>query len=416
VAQDVRPRAAVALACLLAATACRGRETPQQPATGRPAPAPAPRAVDVATLPADQVVDAVLRECHGPLRGQMAHVAATVTLPDGAALQLFAELPDKLRVQSPAGRFLLVGDAVTRLDALPAPGSASAAEAGTVRALGTLLDAAAFGPLHRATGCRRVDATTFALEAPGAPPVTMALRPGTLLPASFARDGATTMIHDYLHTGTTWIARELELAPLGRCRVTFEAQIDWEPGFFTVPAAPAGATAQPPAGAQRLPMPGNNPEARPPAPVAQAVKALQWIVVADPGDWPGRVAAYRPLHEELERQQQLIAGFPVFFTENGEALLAAPFRQRANGRAFAPPAGWRVRAIDAGTWLVVFPPDGDLAQRLAAGERMLQDALRAQQRTAKGPITAQPYFHLHEGEPPPAKLAAPTVRMAVRVD
>ena len=23
-----------------------------------------------------------------------------------------------------------------------------------------------------------------------------------------------------------------------------------------------------------------------------------------------------------------------------------------------PPAGWRLRAIDAGTWLVVFPPEG----------------------------------------------------------
>ncbi len=407
-AQDVRSRSALTLAAIAAAIASGCSDPPQQPA---PAAAPVPRVVDTAAIAANELVDAVLRECHAPLRGQMAQVAATVTLPDGSSLRLFAELPDKLRVQSPAGRFLLRDDRVTRLD--PEPAGAAAADAARVRGLLVLLDAAAFGPLHRATACRRLGPATFELSTPAGPPTTLVLRTGTLLPSAFTTAGTTATITDYLRTPTTWVASELELGGLGRCRVVFDARIRWDPDLFRDPATPATTA---PRGTQRIASPGSTAETRSPTPVEHRSSALQWIVVADPGDWPRRVDVYRPLHDEIERQGQKVAGFPVFFTENGERWLAAPFRARPDGREFVPPAGWQVRAVDAGTWLVVFPPDGDLAQRLAAGERLLQDALRTHRRRATGPITAQPYFHLHEGEPTAAKLTAPVVRMAVKVD
>ncbi|MBM3963251.1 MAG: hypothetical protein FJ306_15345, partial [Planctomycetes bacterium] len=108
-AQDVRSRHALTGALLLAA--CGGGGGGQDVA-----PAPTPRAVDVATIPAEQLADAVLQECHAPLRGTMARLAATVTLPDGRLVNAFVELPERLRAQSSAGLFVLRGDEVRRLD------------------------------------------------------------------------------------------------------------------------------------------------------------------------------------------------------------------------------------------------------------------------------------------------------------
>ena len=87
-----------------------------------------------------------------------------------------------------------------------------------------------------------------------------------------------------------------------------------------------------------------------------------------------------------------------------------------DGPDFAAPAEWTVQALPAARWLVVYPPDGDLAQKRAAGERLLRDALAARHLTSVGPIVTQPFVHLEDGLPPADKLAAPTVRMAVRLE
>jgi hypothetical protein len=156
-------------------------------------------------------------------------------------------------------------------------------------------------------------------------------------------------------------------------------------------------------------------EARSPTPILVESKALQWALIADPGSWPARAAAYAPVHAELERQRQQIAGFPLLWQEGAQRWLAAPFRARADGPEFAVPAGWNVRAHDAGRWLVVYPDTGDFDARLARGTALLQEALRAMELTARGPITAQPHFHLEEAVPTADKLGAPIVRMSVPV-
>lgn len=396
-AQGVRSRIAVAaIAGTLAG--CGGEQ----------GPAPSPRTVDTKALADAEVVAAVLDECQRPLRGHMDRVAAVVTLPGGAEYQLFAQLPDKLRVQTSTERLLLVGDRLARIEGDAEVPPATAAR---VRALRTLLDAAAFGPLQRATGCKRLGPSTFALAQPAGDPVTLELRAMTLLPDAFTLPGGRVRIVDYVPQPATWIPRTLELDGLGTCRVRFgNAAVDWADDFFVLPAAKTGTNDRP-----RMVAPGTGVERRSPTPILVDGQALRWAVVPDPGDWPARVQAYRPLHEELTRQRQQIAGFPVLWQDGEQRWLAAPFRKRADGSELEAPAGWQLRDVEGGRWLVVYPPDGEFAAKVAAGERLLRDALRDLGLTTRGPITAQPFFHLHEGEPEPKKLAAPTVRVAVAV-
>ncbi len=348
----------------------------------------------------------MLDECHRPLRGRVDRVAAIVRLPDGQTVRLFAQLPDRLRAIDAAHSLLLVEDQAFQLDGGEAA-AAPPATAAHLRRLRTLLDAALLGPLHRATGCQRTGPTTWDLTQPEGAAVGLELRPGTLLPA---RIGAVQLI-DYRRTSTTWIVQRAALADLGECQLEFVFDdLDWAPDFF----APRAGTAAPTTGA-RLRLPATAGEPRSATPFVVEAAAARWIVVADPGGWPARAERYAPLHAELRRQDQQVAGFPILWQEDGQAWLAAPFRRRPGGPDFAPPAGWTIRDVAAGRWLVVYPPDGDLAARTGAGAAGLQAALAPLGLAADGPVLAQPFVHLEAGEPSAATLAAPVVRMSVRV-
>ena len=397
---SARARAGLALGSLagLLAVAC-GDATP---------PAAAPRAVDLAAIADADLVDAVLDECHRPLRGRLDRIAAVVTLPDGAEVHLFAQLPDQLRTQAQDGSYLLRDDTVLRLGDDGAT-AATADDAERVRRLRALLDGALLGPLHRAVACTRAGACEWDVTERGGGVVRLALQPGTLLPA---RLGDVTF-GEHLRTTTTWVAKRSALPGLGDCTLRFTfGDVTWAPDFFT---AKPRADAQPtplPAHVRMTTQPG---EARSPVPVLQEQPATAWLVIADPADWPARHAAYRPLHAALEAQDQHVAGFPLLWREGERSWLGAPFRRRADGPAFVVPHGFTVRELPAGRWLVVYPPAGDLTTRLADGERLLRETLAARGLEAAGPIVAQPFVHLQEGVPTDDKLAAPVVRLSVPV-
>lgn len=375
-------------------------------------PANAPRPVDTAALDDVRVVEAVLDECHRLLRGQTDRIAAWIELPDGSALRAFARLPHDLRVQGPMGQQLLCGDTAARLGG--ASTALTDAEQAQLRALRTLLDAVVLGPLHRSQGCRRLGPTTFALQAAGGGTETeLELRAGTLLPIRIGRGADAVQLDDHLHTAAgTWLAQTASSATLGRCRVRIElGGVTWAKDFFTLPGEAKPPTTRP------MTAPGVVVESRSPTPILVDAQAVRWVVLADPGGWPERSTAYTPLHTELQRQQQSIAGFPVLFRDDdGQDRLAAPFRRRKDGPELAPPAGWQLREFAAGRWLVVYPADGDLLARLAAGERMLRRAAQERGLRIRGPLTAQPHVHLQEGPPDAERLAAPVVRMALPVE
>jgi hypothetical protein len=414
VAKDLRARparlvvATLTIAAAVLIHACGGERGQQ--------PAPRARTVDVAAIAERDLVAAVLDECHKPLRGTMGSVAAKVKRAGGTEVQLFAILPDKLRVQADDGSYLLTGDMVFRLGDGVSHEAAPEATA-RVRQLRTLLDAAAFGPLYRATGCRRSGPNEFELTQPDGSVCKLHLRDHSLLPESLASPAGEVRVVDYLRTPTTWIAKQLELDGLGRCEVQFNfGKIDWDPGFFASPtAAKSDSGGKSDSKSLMRITPGAVPENRSPVPVLDEAKATRWVCIADPGNWAARVAAYRPVHSELERQRQQIAGFPIFWREEDKPWIAAPFRQRPNGPALQAPKDWQLREVPAGRVLQVWPPAESLEEKLASGERLLREALQTQRLSPAGPILTQYYLHLEEGEPPPEKLATAVVRMAVAV-
>ena len=406
-AQGIRSRSVAArLAAAWLLTAC-GDRAPSAP------PLPTPRAVDTTTIPDAELAIAVLTECHHPLRGRMDRIAGEVHLANDELLRVFAQMPLAMRVAGPGGMFLVRDDQVFALGDAEPGATVSADQRRRLLALRTLLDAASFGPLHRATGCRRSGPAVFEVTQPTGDPWTVQLRPNTLLPEKFTRGAQSVVLLDYLRTSSTWIVATAEIADLGVCRIQFElADLAWAPDFFMPPQSRSEAKGPE---RTRIPYVPGGTEPRSATPFLVDGRAVDWVVLTDPGTWPARAAAYAPIQAELERQNQAIPGFPVFLKDGDRQVLAVPFRARDPQQPLRAPTNWQLQAVPAGRQLVVYPAAGDFAARCAAGERLLQEALAAQSLRATGPVLAQPFFHLEDGEPPADKLAAPVVRMSIAV-
>jgi hypothetical protein len=362
--------------------------------------------VDVAAIPADAVVAAVLRHCHAELTG-MDRVVARATLPDGSELQVFAHLPDRVRVQRPGGEVqLLAGGGAFALRgkaAVPLP----EAEAARLRALATLVDAAALGPLHRADRCERTGPRSFRLDAGDGGAWDLTLADGALLVESLRGPGGAVRILDHLHTSTTWIVRRASIEPLGACALRFEQRaFAWDESMFAVPG---GQAAVAPA-----PQISRGAESRPASPAPVEEPAMRWLVLDDPGDWGERAALVAARCAVLRAAGQELAGFAGLLRERERARLVLPFAPRQDAR-FQPPEGWDVRDVPARRVLLVFPGAGGVDERIAAGERLLREAAARLGLAIEGPVLAQPYFHLDEGPPTEQRLAAPVVRMTVPV-
>lgn len=364
-------------------------------------------------MPAEQLPARVLQECHAPLRGTMNRLAATVTLPDGSELRAFAKLPALLRIASPGGQFLLRDDTCYRIDAPVGPAPAAALE--RMQALRDLLDAAAFGPLHRATGCTATaTAGDYAITVPEATPVRLMMRPQTLLPAAFVFGAARVDVLDYLRTPSTWIAKRLHHPALGDCVVRFEvSDVEFEESVFAPPGAAREGGAPP-----QMRMPAEAIERRSSVPILADTKPVRWVVLDDPGDWASRTALYAPWDACLQGLGQVIAGFPILTELDGRPVLAVPFRARKgqSDSNLRLREGTRELAFGAGLELFVFPPQGDLPTRRADGERMLREVAAAQGLVPEGSVRCQVYVHLEDGVPTAEALQSPTVRMSFRVN
>lgn len=391
---------AAAFALLLQLAACGGSDPD------------APREVDVTALAPDAVVAAVLTECHAGLRG-MDQVLLQVTFSSGTVAQVQGRLPDQLRIQSTDGTTLLLRDdtayALRDGTAVALQGD----DLARAKAIALLCDAAALGPLHRATGVERTSAFAFALAQPDGSKWSLHLQPGTLLVDRLRGPLGEVRVLEHLHTATTWMVRRAETAPLGACTVQFVSNdVTIDEHLLALPVEPRKPAAPEPKSASGNRVGG---EARPAVPQLDSQKAANMLICDDPGDWSQRATLVQQRIDALAAAGQKLAGFPAYFRSGDRARIGIGFRARAADSPWKPPEGWEVIQQDAGRILVVFPEGDDLETRLQRGEQLLRAALAEQKLETQGPILAQPYLHLEEGLPPADKLKNPVVRMSVKV-
>ncbi|MFT4842910.1 MAG: hypothetical protein ACI8UD_000500 [Planctomycetota bacterium] len=394
--------------------------SPTTPIAGQDADAQTPpagaRTVDQEDLSAATLVAAILDECHRPLAQRMDRIKVTVTLPNQRRLLVQADLPDRARVHEGKRDLLWVNQKVYRLDdgAASEPAAENEANRARVPALLRIVDAVAFGPLYRAIHCER-DGNDFVLTDQDGVKTTLQLHAKTLLPRALVyADKQTVRFDDYLRTKTTWVVKRATLAPLGTCETFFEdGGLLFSNDFFT----PPGTSDRANSGEQlRMTTPGVVREHEASTPITVVGKAAQWVILAADDDWAQRHEAYAPVHAELEAQNQRIFGFPMIWKHDGQTLLGVPFRQRDSGKAFVAPPGWKTASSPKTTQLVVYPPSGNVAERIATGTAQLQRTAANRKLTMIGPIVAQPFVHLHEGAPGKSKLANCKVRMSVRIE
>ena len=386
-----------------------GGNAPQSP--DAPARPPGARQVAVAAIADEQLVQAVLDECHGPIQRRMQQVQVTVTLPDARRLLVHADLPDRARVHAGNRDYVWVEQEVHRIDS---DGNSDASNDDQDRAriapLAGLVDAIAFGPLYRATHCQRVGADFLLTDAAGTK-TTLQLHDGTLLPRALIYAHATVRFDAYLRTKTTWVVNRATTKVLGTCDAIFEdGGVLFGQKFFATSDGKAASK-----DAVRMTAPGVVRERESATPIVVTGRAAQWVVLAAPEDWSDRHAIYKPVHQALEAQDQMIFGFPMLWQEQGQQLLGVPFVQRKDGKALQPPADWQIRSSQETRQLVVYPQTGSLAERIRTGTELLQRAVANRKFQVLGPIIAQPFLHLHDGAPNQSKLQNCKVRVSVRI-
>lgn len=362
----------------------------------------------------DELVEAILNECHRPLRKRMQQVKVTITLPDQRRLLIQADLPDRARVSEAKRDYLLRDGEVHRIDKAGEQESAQARAASDqfVKQLVRIVDATSFGPLNRATSCSK-DGDHFVLTDKAGTQTLLHLFESTLLPRSFTYGKQVVRFDDYLRTKTTWVVNKATLSPLGTCEVFYEdGGILIPKGFFDVPAV---GGKEDPGARVRMTAPGNVREQESTTPMLVAGRAAKWVLLEPSASWAERHENYVPVHAELEHQNQQIFGFPMLWQEGGSSRFAIPFRQRKNGPQLQAPPDWQIAGSDRTRMLVVYPDKGSVEDRIRTGSALLQRALINQKLKALGPIIAQPFIHLHRDTPDAAKLNDCKVRMSVRV-
>ncbi|MBK8097284.1 MAG: hypothetical protein IPK26_09260 [Planctomycetes bacterium] len=354
---------------------------------------------------------AVVRACIGPLSG-LDQAAIEVTLPDGVVEKFCVRLPEAIRSQDQPAAFVVGDDAWQVMDGAAAPLPAERRE--RLLALRELAEVATLGPVRRCVVCTRVAATTFSLLQPDGRTYVMTLAAGSLLPDALAVGERSHRIQEFLDTPTTHVPSAIVAPELGSCRVKITLHdAGWPGDWFARPQVASTSTPSAAKATVQMPTERTVSSGQPRMPKIESVRALRWLCVADPGDWPTRAAVYRQHAEAVQAADQALAGFPAFFRDGDRDLMAIGFRAREGAEPYSAGAGIEVRELPAGRALVVFPRGEDFAACAANGSQLLQTAMAERKLTAAGPIVAQPYFHLQKEVPDADRLRSPTVRVSV---
>lgn len=337
-------------------------------------------------LPANRVIERILAHCHGTRLGQFD--ACTFELQSsGQAMQYCSfEAPDKLRISQARGRQSLARDGRAWTWRLKqAAVEAEGRELADLRLLADLLPQMFLQPLYDESNWQHLGGGQLIKRTADGGEWRLEYHQELFEPIMLSGPRGTV---EFLAStsGITRIPTRVVLDRLGEFRIkVVSAGQKFEPGMFELPDKRTSIGRKITYGQT----------AKPKRPEFQKISASHWLILPDPESWAARKTLSNTSGRMLYAAGQSNAGDPFFFTEEGEAYMVIPYKpdpDRGN-QTFTPTEGMKVRVVDAETAAVVYAPEGEFAERIAAGRKLLEEFLAAQSLAANGPMRMAVNFY-----------------------
>jgi hypothetical protein len=327
-------------------------------------------------------VEAALQRAHGVLRGTFDNVLLELRSgPEVDPISVLVALPDKIRARGGPAR-----------------------DAAALAALRDRVAMLLLWPLQHAERIEAGEGSSLTLAA-GARQWTLTLDEQGL-PRTLRGEAGEVEFRSWLDTGASCVPKVAVLAADGTMQLRLLATgLVLDPKVFDSQQPPAEAALARPS----VPDPlddGRGPR----TPQVLELPAQQWLVLADPGDWPGRASLLQDQGRRLGAAGQRSAGLPILVELDDKACLAIPFRAAKAGDPFVPGPGAKLQAIEPQRAAVVVVGPGDVAALLEQGRKQLAAFLAREGLRAAGPLRAIPF--LEPGKAPtPDQLRAADLRL-----
>lgn len=315
--------------------------------------------------PAPAALRALLARNLGPLADAMAQVAVEVRAPgDEAPTTLLAAVPERIRRMTPDGRTAIrTPDGALVWQTGGAARPADDVTTAELDAWLTALDLVTLGPFRRAVSVRRSAPDTLEVEVDGEPhAIRYRADDDTIL--EVRGRGSRIQILERHDSGAARIPTRIAGTPLGERTLRFLGTgVGFDPGAFEAPTR-TGEPAR-----AEIVLGGTS---SPHGPRAESMAAVSWWMVEDPGSWDARLECIRSAGRRLGAAGYGNGGDPMLVDEDGAQWLVVPFRPaRSDPDPVVPEAGEKILERAAEAVLVVDPPPGPTATRVANARREL---------------------------------------------
>lgn len=358
-------RAPIAAAAAALAFAGCGEDPPAVQAPGTAAPE---------TRSEEQIVDAILARSHGPRRGTFDRAIVELReQADGPATTVSFALPDRARIVTADGRWTSSVAGVVTSDA-PVGDAESAWVATLLRAL----DAITLQPLERRALVTRVDDDELAITTRDG--ASWSLEYDHSLDAARSLRGPSIAVRFLEHhdSGRTRVPLAVDVEGLGVRRLSFvDTGVEFDARVF---AAPGPATD----GARTIVVGGPARGARP---RLATLDDVRWLMMPDPGDWPGRMALFRAAGERLAPLGYGNGGDPMLVEDDDGRWFVVPFvALDAKPGAIEPRAGEREVVVPRHDAILADAAPGEWQTRIAAATAAAEAFAGEHRRRASGPV------------------------------
>ncbi|MBI5851308.1 MAG: hypothetical protein HZB39_09820 [Planctomycetes bacterium] len=342
------------------------------------APSAPPSGPPIATAPEtrseEQIVDAILTRSHGPRRGTFDRAIVELReQTDGPATTVSFALPDRARIVTADGHWTSSVSGVVTSD-----GPVSDAESARVAILLRALDAITLQPLERRAVVTRVDDDELTITTRDG--ASWSLEYDRALDAARSLRGSSIAVRFLEHhdSGRTRVPIAVDVEGLGVRRLSFvDTGVEFDARVFAAPGSAAG-------GARTIVVGGPSRVARP---RLTTLDDVRWLMMPDPGDWPGRMELFRTAGARLAPLGYGNGGDPMLVRDDDGTWFVVPFVALvAKPGAIEAKAGEREVAVPRHDAILADAAPGDWQARIAAATAAAEAFAVEHRRRASGPV------------------------------